>query len=181
MEEKLKKGLGNSGVGRMLLTDLSKAVDYLRHKFLIAKLAAHSSEQPSLCFIFSYLSKRTQRTKVNNAYRSYTNIKYSVPQSSILGPLLFNFDICYLLLWEYKCDIASYADDNTPYPSNISLNLVLQKLESSTHDLFRWFKENRMKSNLDKCHLLVTTNVLTSVNVNGFQITNNTEEIFTRY
>ena len=44
MEEKLKKGLGNSGVGGMLLTDLSKAVDYLRHKFLIAKLAAHSSE-----------------------------------------------------------------------------------------------------------------------------------------
>ena len=176
MVEKLKKSLDNSGVGGMLLTDLSKAFDCLRHDLLIAKLAAYGFDQPSLCFIFSYLSGRTQRTKVNNAYSSYTDIKYGVPQGSILGPLLFNIDICDLFLWDYKCDIASYADDNTPYTSDISLNLVLEKLESSTHDLFRWFKENRMKANPDKCNLLVTTNALTSANINGFQITNSTEE-----
>ena len=45
---------------------------------------------------------------------------------------------------------------------DISLNLVLEKLESSTHDLFRWFKENHMKANPDKSHLLVTTNALTA-------------------
>ena len=33
-----------------------------------------------------------------------------------------------------------------------------------------------MKTNLDKCHHLVKTNALTSVNINGFQITNSTEE-----
>ena len=176
MVEKLKKSLDNSGVGGMLLTDLSKAFDCLRHDLLIAKLAAYGFDQPSLCFIFSYLSGRTQRTKVNNAYSSYTDIKYGVPQGSILGPLLFNIDICDLFLWDYKCDIASYADDNTPYTSDISLNLVLEKLESSTHDLFRWFKENHMKANPDKCHLLVTTNALTSVNINGFEITKSTEE-----
>ena len=94
----------------MLLTNLPKAFDYLRHDLLIAKLAAHGFDQPSLCFIFSYLSDRTQRTKVNNAYSSYTDIKYGVPQGSILGPLLFNIDICNLFFWDYKCDIASYAD-----------------------------------------------------------------------
>ena len=41
---------------------------------------------------------------------------------------------------------------------------------------FWWFKENHKKSNPDKCHLLVTTNILTSVNINGFQIINSTEE-----
>ena len=79
-------------------------------------------------------------------------------------------------MWDYKCDIASYTDDNTPYTSDISLNLVLEKLESSTHDLFRWFKENHIKANPDKFHLLVTTNALISVNITGFQITDNTEE-----
>ena len=54
--------------------------------------------------------------------------------------------------------------------------MVLEKLESSTHDLFRWFKENHTKANSDKCHLLLTTNALTSVNINGFQITKSTEE-----
>ena len=33
-----------------------------------------------------------------------------------------------------------------------------------------------MKTDPDKCHLLVTTNALTSVNINGFQIKNSTEE-----
>ena len=33
-----------------------------------------------------------------------------------------------------------------------------------------------MKANPDKCHLLVKTNALTSVKINGFQITNSTEE-----
>ena len=40
MVEKLKKSLDNSGVGRMLLTDLSKPFYCLRHDLLIAKLAA---------------------------------------------------------------------------------------------------------------------------------------------
>ena len=130
--------------------------------------------------VFTYLSDRVQRTKVNKTYSSYADVKYGVPQGCILGPLLFNIDIFDLFLWDYKCDIASYADDNTPYTSDISLNLVLEKLESSTHDLFRWFKENYMKANLDKCHLLVTTNALTSVNINNFEITNSTEKI-TKY
>ena len=176
MVEKLEKRLDNSGVGGMLLAELSKAFDCLRHDLLIAKLVAYGFHQPSLCFIFSYPSGRTQRTKVNNSYSSHTDIKYGVPQCSILDPLLFNIDICDLFFWDYKCDIVSYPDDNTPYTSERSLNLVLEKLESSTHDLFRWFKENHMKANPEKCHLLVTTNTLTSVNINGFQIKNSTEE-----
>ena len=59
----------------------------MRQGLLIPKLAANGFDQPSLYFIFSYLSGRTQRTKVNNAYSSYTDIKYGVPQGSIVGPL----------------------------------------------------------------------------------------------
>ena len=78
----------------------------------------------------------------------------------------------------YRCKIASYADDNTPYTSDIILNLVLEKLEISTHDLFQWFKESHMKANPDKRHLLLTTDTLTSVNINGFRITSSTKEKF---
>ena len=54
----------------------------------------------------------------------------------------------------HKCDIASYADDNTQYTSNFNLEEVIQKLELTTNNLFEWFKNNYMKANVGKCDLL---------------------------
>ena len=54
----------------------------------------------------------------------------------------------------HKCDIASYADDNTQYTSNFNLEEVIQKLELATNNLFEWFKNNYMKANVGKCDLL---------------------------
>ena len=59
----------------------------------------------------------------------------------------------------YDIDIshtASYADDNTPYTSDFNVEEVIQKLELTTNNLFEWFKNNHMKANAEKCHLLVT-------------------------
>ena len=58
---------------------------------------------------------------------------------------------------KYKCDIASYADDNTPHTYDLDLYTVLSKLKNCTDSLFTWFKENNMNPNGDKCRLLVTT------------------------
>ena len=72
---------------------------------------------------------------------------------SILSPLLFNIYISDMFYDIDSCDIASYADDNTPYTSE---GEVIQKLELIINNLFEWFKNNHMKGNADKCHLLVT-------------------------
>ena len=61
--------------------------------------------------------------------------------------------ICFTIL---ICDIASYADNNTPYTSDFNLEEVIWKLELTTNNLFEWFKNNHMKANADKCHFLVT-------------------------
>ena len=45
MVEKFLKSFDNSGVGGMLLTDLSNAFDCLRHDLLIAKLTAYGFDQ----------------------------------------------------------------------------------------------------------------------------------------
>ena len=114
-----------------LLPDLSKAFDCLLHDLLIAKLAAYGFDYDSLVFVQSYLS--SQRTKVNNACSTYSDILYGVSQGSILDPLLFNIYISDMFYDIDKWDIASYADDNTPYISDFNLEEVIQKLELITN------------------------------------------------
>ena len=47
---------------------------------------------------------------------------------------------------------------------------LITSLEQASNGLFEWFKNNLLKSNADKCHLLVSTNDRVSVNVDGFKI-----------
>ena len=75
---------------------------------------------------FLYTATSLKGNKVNNAYSTYSDILYGVPQGSILGPLLFNIYISDMFYDIDICDIASYADDNTPYISDFNLEEVIQ-------------------------------------------------------
>ena len=140
-------GIDNGGVSGTLLTDLSKAFDCILHDLFIAKLAAYGFDYNSLQMLQSYLLNRKQRTKINNAYRKYCETLFGIPQGSILGSLLFNIYICDMFYDINDCDIASYADDNTPYASSRNFNTLIKKLEESTKNLFQWFRKNHMKAN----------------------------------
>ena len=63
----------------------------------------------------SYLTRRYERVKINNSYNLWSLIKYGVPEGSVLGPILFNIFLCDMFFMIDTTDIASYADDNTPY------------------------------------------------------------------
>ena len=70
MLEKWRKCLDNKGYTGVLLTDLSKAFDCLIHDLLIAKLNAYGFHYNSLKLIYSYLSNRLQKVRVNCSYSS---------------------------------------------------------------------------------------------------------------
>ena len=61
---------------------------------------------------------------------------FGFPQGSILGPLLFNIFLCDLFLIMKNIDLASYADDNTPYITGNSIDEVIQNLENVAQTLF---------------------------------------------
>ena len=105
------------------------------HDILIAKLAAYRFDYESLRIMESFLSNRQQRTKINNAFSRYSEIIYGVPQGSILDPLHFNIYICDIFFDTMECDIASYADDTTPYNFDFNLGNVISNLEESTNSL----------------------------------------------
>ena len=129
MIEKLRTYLDTGGHGSALFTDLSKAFDCIDHQLLIAKLNAYGVDTNSLYFLASYLEKRKQRTKVNGPYSNFDDVFSGVPQGSILGPLLFNIYIFDLFFGIGDLNIASYADDNTPYTFSSELDVAMRKLK----------------------------------------------------
>ena len=157
MIELWRKALDENKVAGAILTDLSKAFDCLSHDLLIAKLEAYGFEKSALKFIYDYLKDRKQRTKINGAYSSWRDLKYGVPQGSILGPLLFNIFINDIFYFLKEANIANYADDNTAHAVNDDIIELLKTLERETFTVLNWFEFNEMKSNDSKCHLIVTS------------------------
>jgi len=152
--------------------DLSKTFDCINHQLLNATLHAYGLDHSSLSFMHSYLSHRKQRTKVNSSHSDFAEIIFGVPQGSILGPLLFNIYICDLFFKDVNLDIASYADDTTPYTCAPDLSTILDNLQRGVEEIFEWFLENRLKANADKCHLLLSSNDSVKIEIGNCPINN---------
>ena len=157
MSKKWKKAVDTKKVFCALLTDLSKAFDCLPHDLIIAKLNVYGFSLPALNLIQNCLANRKQRTKINDSYSPWSDILFGVPQSSILGPLLFNILLSDLFLLVKDVNIASYADDNTLYESCDAKEEVISSLQSSSKKLFQWLSDNQVKGNTKKCYLIMST------------------------
>ena len=95
-------------------------------------------------------------TKVRNKYSSWRKIIYGVPQGSILAPLLFNIYINDLFLFSEDFLMTNYADDCSPYEFSYATEEVIIKLENDANLLIEWYKNNYLKPNPKKWHLLLS-------------------------
>ena len=128
----MKKGGINQPV---LITDISKATDCIPRDLLIAKRASFGFDYQSIRIMESFLSNKQRRTKINYTFHRYSEITYRVTQGSILGSLLFNICTCDIFFDVIECDVASSADDNTPYNFDFNIYNAISNLEKSTNSL----------------------------------------------
>ena len=155
--EKMKASRDNKQFCAAILTDLSKAFDCICYDLLIAKLNAYGFNKETLKLIYDYLNGRSQKIKVGYSFSSELDICYGVPQGSILGPLLFNIDICDLFFVNITSDIANYADDTTPYECDQDCDNLISTMELTVDKIFNWFEFNNLKANASKYHFFLIT------------------------
>ena len=170
--EKWKNSVDKGESFGALLTDLSKAFDCLDHELLTAKLNAYGFTLPALRLIHDYLSNRKQRTKIDDNYSSWSKILFGVPQGSNFGPLLFNIFLTNLFFVVKDIDIESYADGSTPIIVENNIDNIIAALEQVSDALFNLFKNNRLKTNVDKCRVLVRTNKPVGIKIGDYTIDN---------
>ena len=67
-------------------------------------------------------------------------------------------------------DIASDADDTTPYIYEENISSTLESLEKAPDLSFHWFSKNHMRANEGKFHVLFSTNENVFIKIGTVQI-----------
>ena len=150
LAEACRERLDENFVVGTVLTDLSKAFDWIAYDLLIAKLAAYGFSDTALRYVYSYLSNRKQCVRINNTYSNYQKIKSGVPQGSILGPIFFNLSINDLFFFVSDVSLQNFANDNTLSAFAETILEMIDVLQSGSEIIIDWFKNNKMIVNPDK-------------------------------
>ena len=89
LAEVLVTGLDKKLQHDLIVLDLSKAFDRVRHQRLLGKSDLYGVIGSILRWIMAFLTDRTQQVTVEGATPDSVEVLSAVPQGTVLGPLLF--------------------------------------------------------------------------------------------
>ncbi len=147
----------------LLLLDLSAAFDTIDHKILLNRLSQRCGINGTcLKWFTSYLSNRHQMVKINNTVSEPKEVKYGVPQGSVLGPILFTIYTAPLGEIIEQCGLKrqTYADDTGIYHEispidAASQEATLLKIDSCINKIKEFMLLNKLKINEEKTIFMV--------------------------
>ena len=145
----------------LVLLDLSAAFDTIDHFTLLSCLQdLFGVGGSTLKWFSSYLMERFQSVKIGYTLSDLQKLLLSVPQGSVLGPILFSLYTSPLstLIGKHKgLKFHLYADDSQLYVhlSHMNASAAFDKLNRCLQDVKEWMSASKLKLNPDKTDFIL--------------------------
>ena len=137
-----------------MFVDIRKAFDCVDHSILLEKLKYYGLSQSAIALVKSYLSQRYQIVKIGVTKSSPKEVKYGIPQGSILGPLLFNIYINDIFEQPLEGYIQLYADDAVFLYNGSNYPEIEVKMKKDITIINNWFNSNYLAMHENKTVLM---------------------------
>ena len=147
--ENIRKNLDEGSIGCGIFVDLEKAFDTVEHDILLSKL-----EHYSICGLgnnrLKYCLSNKKYVSVNVYDSNLADIKFGVPQGSVLCPLLFLIYINDLNQALRFRKVHHFADDINLNHFNKSVYRLNKYVSLDFKNLTYWLNTNRISLNVKK-------------------------------
>lgn len=147
----VSKMLENNNYVRCMFIDFAKAFDMVNHAVVIRKLNLLSMPAPIKNWIISFLTGRTQITRISDCCSDAVPINRSIVQGSGIGPslyILMESDLQPISAINY---IFKFADDTNLLVPEKSDTTMIEEFENVKH----WARCNKMTINILKTKEIV--------------------------
>ncbi|CAB4022194.1 Hypothetical predicted protein, partial [Paramuricea clavata] len=155
--DEILKNMDMKQVSVVVLLDMSKAFDSIRHDLMLSKLRKVGAGDSAITWFESYLSRRTQTVKIQDTLSTSLPLSVGVPQGFILGPLLFTVYVNEILSVPRRCKSMGYVDDTKTFiafpPRDLSS--AISDLNEDLNEISRWCCANSLLINSEKTKVQV--------------------------
>jgi hypothetical protein len=162
--QKVMKELNEKKPAVALYMDMSKAFDFVDHNILLNKLYNYGVRGNVHDLIRSYMTGRKQMVTINkictkskkeiSVSSDLKEIKYGVPQGSVLGPLLFLIYINDLPLTITEHSMILFADDSTIIFTGNDTQTLQNEINKAVDTVITWLNMNNLCINLNKTKIM---------------------------
>ncbi len=140
----------------LTLCDLSKAFESISHDNLLSKCTKLNIDN---FWLANYIKDRSQSVRLNNTTSKKENVRYGIPQGSILDPILFSIYINDLNEKVEKALIL-YVDDIQFLEADTveNLDVLISNIENALRNIELYFLTNGLSLNNKKTQCIFIGN-----------------------